>query len=333
MFERLPESVQTLYAELLDQVLRAERERAFASGSFVSKTIRDARYWYLQRLEGGHKKQMYLGRETPELLERIEAARDGRKAVAADERRRRELVSMLAAGGAARESAAVAQVLRILGDADVFRLGGVLVGTQAFNCHANLLGVRFDAQSLRTADIDVAHPTVAVPREEQPRSILDELRGADARFVAVPSFDPRDPSSSFRVRGRDLRVDFLTPATKQHRDRPVYLAHLAAAADPIEGLDYLLEEPISAVALGGSGILVNVPNPARFALHKLWVARQRPVSEQTKSRKDVRQAEQLLEVLESDRPGDLERAFAALVPRRTMRRAILTAMPRLRHRV
>lgn len=321
-FERLPETVQTLYGELLDQVLRTDRDRAFAGGSFVSKEIRGTRYWYLQRMEGERKKQLYLGRETAELLGRIREAQGERTAGADDERRRRELVSMLAAGGAARESAAVVQVLRILANADVFRSGGVLVGTQAFTCYANLLGVRFEAQSLRTADVDVAHPAIAVPRSDGTRNMLDELRGADARFVAVPSFDPRDPSSSFRVRGRDLRVDFLTPATRQHRSRPVYLSHLGAAADPIEGLDYLLEDTIPAVVLGGSGVLVNVPAPARFALHKLWVARQRPASEQTKARKDQRQAEQLLDVLGEDRPEDLERAWAALDKRKGMRRRI-----------
>jgi hypothetical protein len=325
-FQRLPETVQTLYAELLDQARASDF--GDGSGSFVSKEIRGGRYWYLQQVEAGRKRQTYLGRETPELLERIRAAQERRDDRGADERHRRDLVSMLAAGGAARESAAVIQVLRILANAGVFRRGGVLVGTQAFSCHANLLGVRFDAQSLRTADVDVAHRAVSTTEEDDRTDMLAALRGADARFVAVPSFDPRDPSSSFRVRGRDLRVDFLVPATRG-RSRPVYVPDLGAAADPIAGLDYLLDDTIDAVVVGGSGVLVNVPAPARFALHKLWVARQRPPSEQTKSRKDVRQAEQLLDVLAEDRPDDLQRAWEALSARGSMRRTIRTALARL----
>jgi len=326
-FERLPETVQALYAEFLDQVRQADTDPG-SSGSFVSKKIRGARYWYLQRIEAGRKRQLYLGRETPELLSRIDKAQQARDGKTADERHRRDLVAMLAAGGAAHESAAVTQVLRILAGAGVFRQGAALIGTQAFSCHANLLGVRFAAQSLRTADIDVGHPAVAMPAAPAPRTMLDELRDADSRFVEVPSLDARDPSSSFRVRGRDLRVDFLTPRTRG-ATRPVYLPHLGAAADPIAGLDYLLEDTIPTAVIGGSGILVYVPTPARFALHKLWVSRQRPASEQTKARKDVRQSEQLLEVLAADRPEDLARAWAALQTRRGMQRTIAAALNRI----
>jgi hypothetical protein len=235
---------------------------------------------------------------------------------------------MLVAGGAARESAAVIQVLRILVQAGVFRHGGVLVGTQAFTCYANLLGVRFEAQSLRTGDIDIAQPSIAIGDVDTTATMLQELRGADARFVEVPSFEAGDPTSSFRVRGRDLRVDFLTPAVRG-RTRPLYLPHLGTAADPVSGLDYLLEETIPAVVIGAGGVLVTVPAPARFALHKLWVARQRPVSEQTKSRKDLRQAEQLLDVLLEDRPEDLVRASEALAKRTRMRRVIRSALSKL----
>ena len=324
--ERLSETAQTLYAELLDQVLQADRERTLPGGSFVSKEIRGIRYWYLQRVEGDRKKQTYLGRETPELLERIRTERNGRSERLSDERGRRDLVAMLAAGGATRESAAVTQVLTILANAGVFRMGGVLVGTQAFACLANVLGVRFEGQSLRTTDVDIGTFAIGVASTPPARTMLEELRGADARFVAVPSLDSRDPSSSFRVRGRDLRVDFLTPAARRSSGKPVDLPHLGTAADPVPGLDYLLEDSIPAVIVGGAGVLVNVPSPARFALHKLWVARQRPVSHQTKSRKDARQAQQLLEVLRTDRPDDLIAAWNALATRPGMRRTIRAAL-------
>jgi hypothetical protein len=60
-----------------------------------------------------------------------------------------------------------------------------------------------------------------------------------------------------------------------------------------------------------AGIRVNVPSPARFALHK-WVTSERRISAfQTKKQKDLSQATQLLEVLIRDRPGDLRRAWRA----------------------
>jgi len=334
-FTPLSDSAQTLYAELLDQVRAADAEAAIGelAGSFVSKEIRGRIYWYLQKSEGERKRQTYIGPDSVELRERIRRAGEHRSVAAADERPRRELVSMLAAAGMVRESAAVATVLRILAEAGVFRAGGVLVGTQAFSALGNILGVRFDQASLRTADVDVAHDVsipLGLPSDDSSVDLLGRLQDEEPRFFAVPGLDAREPSTSFKVRGRDLRVDFLTPAKGgRHDGRPVMLRHLRVAAQPLAGLGFLLEEPIDAAVVAGSGVHVNVPSPARFALHKLWVASERPASEQAKVRKDRRQAEQLLDLLASDRPDDIASAFAALQARRSMRSAVLRALKTL----
>jgi hypothetical protein len=60
----------------------------------------------------------------------------------------------------------------------------------------------------------------------------------------------------------------------------------------------------------GGGVLVNVPHPARFAVHKLLVAQDRAAAFQAKSRKDVAQAAQVLFALEELRPGDLRIALS-----------------------
>lgn len=321
-FTRLTESAQTLYAELLDQLRAADAEASVQglSGTFVSKTIRGRTYWYLQRSEGATKRQVYVGAESPELLARIDAAASHRAEVAADEKQRRDVVRMLEAGGMYRETAAIGVVLRILADAGVFRAGGVLVGTQAFTAIGNMLGVSFAKASLRTADVDVAHDTsIPLGLQEPPVDILERLRAHDPAFFAVPGLDSREPSTSFSVRGRDLRVDFLTPAGGRHGSmKPVYLPHLRVAARPLHGLGYLIDESVDAAVIAATGIRVNVPTPARFALHKLWVAAQRPASEAAKSRKDLTQAEQLLEVLAEDRPDDLSSAWAELARRKSL---------------
>ncbi len=331
---RLPETVQTLYAELLDQLRAGDAEAAVGgmTGTFVSKEIRGRTYWYLQRSEGASKRQIYLGRETPELLERMDSASAQRAAVSEDEKTRRELISMLEAGGMFRESAAIGVVLRVLSEASVFRAGGVLVGTQAFTSIANMLGVSFDRVSLRTADIDVAHDgTIPLGLTRDPEiSVLERLKGANPAFFAVPELDPREPSTSFKVRGRDLRVDFLTPAAPRSRSsEPVYLRHLGVAAQPLPGLDYLIEANVDAAVVVGTGVLVNVPRPGRFALHKLWVSTQRPSSEAAKARKDIRQAEQLLEVLIEDRPDDVSEAWSALNGRKSLAARVKAAIGRL----
>jgi hypothetical protein len=329
-FSRLPETVHTLYAELLDQLRIADAEAATrgVAGTFVSKQIKGKRYWYVQRNEGGAKRQLYLGPETPELLAKIETTVVESALAAEDVSRRRELVTMLAAGGMHRESATIATVIRVLSDAGVFRGGGVLVGTQAFTTIANLLGVRFDKETLRTADVDVAHNMTIPVGVDEKVDILEKLRSVEPRFVAVPGFDAREASTSLKVRGRELRVDFLTPARKRGQRKPLLLTHLGIAALPLEGLGYLIDEAIDAAFVGGEGTYVNVPQPARFALHKLWVASQRPVSEAAKARKDVRQATSILDVLLLDRPDDLTRAWRELGSLSSKVRAAARRLPR-----
>lgn len=317
--QRLPDTVHTLYAELLDRAVAAEAETVAQGlpppGSFVSKRVKSNTYWYLQRSVAGRREQRYLGPESPALLAWMDAAREARGEGRPDEERRSELVDMLVAGGATPMASAPGRVLQGLAAAGVFRLGAVLVGTQAFLSLANVLGVVFERRHVRTADVDLAHdPRVAVAAgpEEPPADVPAALRGTDPAFFGVPGFDPREPSTSFSVRGRDLRVDLVTPLRGRDTEEPVVLRRLGAAARPLAFLDYLLEETIQAVLLHGSGVLVNVPHPARFALHKVWLADQRPAAMHARARKDVNQAEALLEVLLEDRPRDLRRAWAGV---------------------
>jgi len=315
---RLPESVQTLYAELLELTIHAEAEAAVLNlpqGTFVAKTIKGATYWYLQRMEGDRKRQIYLGRESPALLAWMEEVRQERSRSEPDSDQRRKLVRMLLSGGAATEGAEVSKVLQLLADSSVFRLGGLLVGTQAFVLYGNMLGVRFDRQAIRTQDIDLGQDRtigIALSQETEPVDVDEVLTNAGLGFFPVPALDARQPSTSYKVRGRELRIDFLTPMHGPDSEAPVFLPSLGVAAHPLRFLDYLLASPAQAVVVAGAGILVNVPDPARYALHKLWLAGRRPVSEQTKSVKDLRQAEALLEVLLADRPGDLLVAWEAL---------------------
>lgn len=57
------------------------------------------------------------------------------------------------------------------------------------------------------------------------------------------------------------------------------------------------------------GILVYVPSPARFALHKLVVSRRRPAAFAEKARRELAQAAAVFELLVEDRPAEI--SFAA----------------------
>jgi hypothetical protein len=80
---------------------------------------------------------------------------------------------------------------------------------------------------------------------------------------------------------------------------------LGAYAEPLRFLDFLMKDAQPTVLLAKDGIAANVPDPARFALHKLVISQRRSAAWATKARKDILQAASLIEVLLEDMPGAL----------------------------
>jgi len=319
--ERIPLETQTLYAELLDQlqVYEAQRSIGHLQGGFTRKTTPSGTYCYFQySAPGGMRRQIYVGKESPAIAELIRNWKNQQEVVQADLQTIQRLCAQLRVGGALVTSHAHARVLRALADSGVFRMGGVLVGTHAFAALGNQLGVRWEKAGLMTQDVDIATERdldLALP--DQPYIDLPEtLKRLKMGFLPVPALDPRQPSTSFKVRKSTLTVDVLTPARRRSEEyRAVKLAQFGTQGQALLYLDYLIENPQPAAIINSGGILVNVPDPARYALHKLIVTQRRPAAEQTKGHKDLRQAQLLLELLVEERPGDLRIAWEQLVKR------------------
>ena len=313
--QRQPLEVQTIYSELLEQIAAYEAARAIGHtpGSFVTKMVKGQEYYYFQHMgPGGKKHQTYLGRRDAELDELADRFAEGRTNVSVDQRSIERLAALLRAGGAMLADAPSARVLRALADAGVFHAGGVLVGTHAFIVLGNLLGVRWTT-SLRTQDVDIAaDPTLDIAVPGISADLPSALESLEMGFLPVPGLDPKSPSTSFKVRGQSLRVDILTPSVRT-RSHPVTMPRFAAAAQPLRFLDYLIDSSVRAAVVDGGVVAVNVPDAARFALHKLMIAGERSAAMQPKSEKDLSQAAQILEVLTADRPGDVALAWEALV--------------------
>jgi hypothetical protein len=190
----------------------------------------------------------------------------------------------------------------------------VLVGSHAFAVIGNSLGVRWRDAIARTEDIDIAHDhriAVALARDGEPADIRQALGNPLPRFSLL---SPTHPATAFRVRGTDIDVEILTPVVGKERDKPIEIPVLGIAATPLRFLDYLIEETQPGAVLGGSGVLVNVPRPGRFAFHKLVVASRRGSgsSAHGKAPKDRAQASGLFRVLVSELPGEVTLAWKAL---------------------
>ena len=283
------------------------------TGSFAEKTIKGERYLYWQASQpGGRTKQFYLGRRTPALTRMMSRFERSHTENQPDLERIRRLAAQLRAGGAIMTDGPSARVVRALSESGLFDAGQFWSAHTLSRCSAMCWAyggsrAHFALKILATsagADIDVAVPDL----EADVPSVLESL---EMGFLPVPPLDPKQPSTSFKVRGQALRVNLLCPK-RGASDKPVFIRRFNAAAQPLEHLEYLLEAPEKALLIDGGAALVNVPAPARFAFHKLLIATLRPAAFQAKAEKDVVQAVQVLDVLVEARPGDLSPAWSSL---------------------
>lgn len=298
--------LQTTYAELVDRSANAAFNEAFAEdGTFIAKTVKDRKYWYFQSGTGESRTQRYVGPETPELLERIAHHKEIRD----DVRERRALASTLVRSfGLPRPIPEIGKVLNALANAGVFRLRAVLVGTVAFQTYPAMLGVRLPGAPVQTGDVDIAQfKDISVFVEDNTPPVLNVLKEVDSSFRAVPHVVDGRRVTSYTAKG-GVRVDFLTPNRGGETGEPQALPALQTDAQPLRFLDYLIHEPEPAVILHDAGIYVQVPSPARYAVHKLIVSRRRQEGA-AKRGKDIQQAEALLRVLAEARPHDLKQAW------------------------
>ncbi|MBW1702802.1 MAG: hypothetical protein JRJ50_11915 [Deltaproteobacteria bacterium] len=307
--EKLPLETQTLYAEFMEQLLAMEAHRSIGriSGCFTTKIVKGETYYYFQYSEpGGVPRQVYVGKKIPALDRVVKRFLTDREAFKVDIQHIQRLCAQLRMGGALITDTASARVLKAFAESGVFHLNGVLVGTHAFTVLGNLLGVRWTSSAAKTQDVDIASElrlSIAVPNIQA--DVPQILEGLEMGFLPVPPLNPKNPSTSFKVRGKPLRVDILTPEISANDRNPVFISRFNVAAQPIRFLDYLIENPEQGAVVNGGGILLKVPTPARFAFHKLIASRERGVTMHDKVEKDIMQAAQVFSVLADERPGDL----------------------------
>jgi len=313
---RLSIETKTLHAELMERLNVQEAQRSIANldGTFTTKSINSLDYLYFIHYDaGGRRRSFCLGRKSPGLEKVVLDHQEGKKENSTDPIGIRELCAQLKAGKVALVDNAAARVIKELADSAVFNVGGVLIGTQAFACIGNLLGVVWDSTTLSTRDVDIAieqNVSVAVP--DISVDIPKTLQSLEMGFFPIPMLNHKHPSTSFSIRKNPLRVDLLTPRIKED-DAPVFIKRLNAAAQPLKYLGYLIEEPIRGAVLNGGASAVLIPQPIRYALHKLIVSEERDVTAGAKRHKDLWQAFQILSFMVEEYPRGIAPAWSALI--------------------
>ena len=296
----LSPSLQTLYADLVQQVL----DRQAKAGSVYTQKNGGAAFLYARRTVGTVRIDEYLGPASdPDVIARAALIRQ-EQALA---RQRRKTVSALKRSGVPAPNLPLGRVLDVMSDAGLFD-SGVLVGTAAYQCYSPLIGVALPSATLMTQDADFATAELAIAANDGQATMLDILQRADPSFRALPGLKPKAPPVSFRS-ADGFRVDMLTPIYRRSDTNPMPLPKLAAGATPLQYLSWLIAEHVPAVVLSGSGILIKVPSPARFAVHKLIIAQRRRADERLKRQKDLLQAKALMSALRETDPEPLKSAL------------------------
>lgn len=314
MNRRLDIAYTTLAAELLDRALDAQFDMDFdEAGAFVKVSAKGRHYWYYKpsTRDGRPDKRTYVGpADDPEISKRVENFRG----IKTDFQARRRIVSTLVREGRLfAPERRVGDVVEAFWKAGVFRLRACLVGTIAYQTFGTVLGYRLAGAALQTGDIDLAQfHSVSVAVEDSIPPVLQVLREVDETFSPAPALNDAIGVTKFSARG-GLRVEFLTPnrGSEDYAGKPAKMPALGgAAAEPLRFLDFLIHNPVRTVLLHKGGIPVVVPDPARYAVHKLIVAARRAPGSQ-KDMKDLHQANELAEALmATGRIDDLRDMFA-----------------------
>lgn len=274
--------LQTIYADLL----QALGDDGVLAGTISRRKISGAVHVYSSEKDGAGRRQRYLGPERdPATVVEVAAVRRA----AALAKVRRSSVTALKAAGIPAPPLAMGQLLEVLANAGLFAKGAVLVGTAAFQLYPCVVGAYLSAGALQTQDADIGLTQLAIRSGGAWPDLEATLKRANDSFI--PKFHAAHaPPLAFQS-ADGFSVEVLTTLTRKRS--PELVPGLGCAAQPLAFLDYLLERSIWVAALYNSGVRVRVPEPARFAVHKLIVAHERPAGS-AKRGKDLLQAEQLL---------------------------------------
>jgi hypothetical protein len=294
----------TLYADLQQQLELATEP----AGSVFEQEVKGTRYLRAQVDAGRGRRTVHLGPASdPQAQARAAAIRVEMQRA----KERRRIVRALRDAGFGNPTPEIAAVAQVLALAGLFGNGVVLVGTGAYQCMAPLVGVRLPVATLMTQDADIATASLAVSadRLDSPegdegsagRALLDILHDADPTFEGLPNLDRKAWPWRFRT-AAGFVLDILVPCLRRDDPEPIAIPALQAGGMPIQHMGWLITDPVPAVMLAGSGILVRVPSPARYAIHKLIIAQKRHATAAAKRAKDLEQARSLVLALKARDP-------------------------------
>ena len=117
------------------------------------------------------------------------------------------------------------------------------------------------------------------------------------------------PKGYMRLNHPDLILELLVPERGREKNKPYDLPELGMNAQGLRFLDFLAANTME---VEFNKMLIKVPHPAAFALHKLLIHKRR--REKDKSAKDIQQALMLMGfILKKNDIGKLKRIFKSML--------------------
>ncbi|NIC41495.1 nucleotidyltransferase domain-containing protein [Aquabacterium sp. A08] len=305
-YQEQPVATSTAYAQLHTATLGLDfaRDASHLSGSFGTKTIKGKVQWYFSFRDVDQTvRQLYVGADSPALRQLVQntQAHTPRKHL-------QGLAKSAVVLGCVPVARKHLTVILRLSEYGFFRAGGVLVGTHAFLAFANQLGVRW-LHSEQTTDIDFAHAgrniSIALPAsiKAQPHSALNSLQQG---FLPMVAYRGGAGASYRHGQEPEFQIDFLTTQTSA-QTAPITIDHLDVALQPLRFMEFSLEHVQQATLFDGTGraVVVNLPAPERYAVHKLLIVGERTGAFRAKVAKDLAQAHALIEYFHNHDPDAL----------------------------
>lgn len=295
LYNDISTAAQASYAGLDVAAKDAEMRRSIANlpGGFASKRLRGKVYWYYQiKSPGGVPQQIFVGPDDPATLALM--SRHAEVGVKTHLESLQKLTRAAAELGCAEIPLKHGRVIGRLLDHGFFNAGGLLVGTHAFLAYQNMFGVRWSAGAF-TVDLDFAHAGKNLSVAMSSNIQMDTVRAIDSLEMG---FIPVMSKTTFKKPDEpDFDLDFLTTYGRSG-DKPIFLSALNLTLQPLKFMELSLEDPMKSTLLFRNGpLVVNIPRPQRFVLHKLIVHGERPKEQRVKANKDVSQAACLMDYL------------------------------------
>ncbi|CAI06939.1 nucleotidyltransferase family protein [Aromatoleum aromaticum] len=217
-------------------------------------------------------------------------------------RRMKEQARLNKAARLGRLPTIVGEVLLALAASNVAR-DFCVVGTHAIHGYEAMAGVHCQMELLASGDVDLLYDPrrrlALVTDKLEGDGLLGLLQKVDASFERLPDTRFRAANSN------GFMVDLIIPERDLQITEAVTFGADDLVAVEVPNLHWLVNAPkldVVAIAANGAPVMMRVPDPRAFALHKAWLSQQ-PDREPVKKRRDRAQAVMVAALVQTHLPA------------------------------